>query len=419
MISHYAYIFILVALFAIFFILNAVLIILIKRRLKKNIEDSIKTIFPIISPLLDSAFLWINPDGFVSFANNHALKILKIDSKDIEKIRMSSIFASNEDVNKIYSLESGKLLKLQTNLISGDKEIIPVQLSATSIKILNNHTGYILTADDIHFREITNMRLELEKCRKLAEDHGKIHHEYVKKIEKLNTIIQNIFNVPRNDLTDIIREIGKELHNLFGSFMTTCWVLESDNENLKLISQYGLSDKGMEKLGKDFPTSDKIMQALERKEILISDISSIPNSLRILLMQEGVSNIVEVPFSRKNTPYGLLEFYLKDKTNAEIDKQLLGHISVLLTAICNIFYIKISNDDEVKRLHEEKMSLEKRLLAKIENCGNELEELRQLQKLTIGRELKILELKKEINRLENAMPTLSTRQIGDKQTMQK
>src|SRR3989338_9529919 len=112
MISAYIYISILAALLIIFFILSAVLIILIRRRPGKNIEASIKTIIPIVSPLLDNAFFWVNLDGFISFANDHALKILKIDSKEIEKTNLASIFASNEDVNKILLMESERPLKL-------------------------------------------------------------------------------------------------------------------------------------------------------------------------------------------------------------------------------------------------------------------------------------------------------------------
>ncbi|KKP98964.1 MAG: hypothetical protein US71_C0001G0132 [Parcubacteria group bacterium GW2011_GWD2_38_12] len=404
MISAYIYISILAALLIIFFILSAVLIILIRRRPGKNIEASIKTIIPIVSPLLDNAFFWVNLDGFISFANDHALKILKIDSKEIEKTNLASIFASNEDVNKILLMESDRPLKLQTNLISRDKEIIPTQLNAVLIKALNNPIGYILIADDIHLREIMNARLEMEKCKKSADDHSRIHHEYSEKINKLNTIIQKIFSAPQNDLINIIKEFSGELHNLFESYMTTCWILEDGNEKLKLIAQYGLSEKGIEKFEKDFPTSNKIIQSLDRKEVTLNDISLMQNSLRVLLTQEGVSNIAEVPFFRKDAPCGVLEFYLKNKSDSEVTKQLLNHISVLLTTICSIFYIKISNDNEVKRLHEEKTATEKRLMEKVESCSLELEELRQLQKLTIGRELKILELKKKISELEDAMP---------------
>ncbi|KKR65805.1 MAG: hypothetical protein UU07_C0024G0015, partial [Parcubacteria group bacterium GW2011_GWF1_40_5] len=131
------------------------------------------------------AFFWVNLDGFISFANDHALKILKIDSKEIEKTNLASIFASNEDVNKILLMESDRPLKLQTNLISRDKEIIPTQLNAVLIKALNNPIGYILIADDIHLREIMNARLEMEKCKKSADDHSRIHHEYSEKINKL------------------------------------------------------------------------------------------------------------------------------------------------------------------------------------------------------------------------------------------
>lgn len=399
-----AYIFILIFSVLALIVLVTVLVLLLCRKTERNIMETFKKIFPLISPLLDYFLIWTDSSGEISFANDYALKFLETDSKKLQGANIKSIFASQQDAQKLISIEQGKSLKIQTNFISKDKEVIPVQLDAISLRLFGRHIGYIIIAGNMRVKEIDELNEQVAKYTKIIINQQKSQEEYINKIQKLDIAIRNIFKKSGVDNKNgIFKNIAGELHDFFDSYITTCWITEDGDNKLKLLVQLGLSESGINKFEKDIPTSDKILKSLEQKQVIIEDISSIQGSLHALLTEEGIRIITEVPFFSGEKVDGIIEFYIKNNDDLEINKQLFNHISTLLTAINNVIAIKLDFSEELQKINENKKEIELRYFKKVESCERELKQLQEVQQLTIGRELNMYKLKGENEELRTQL----------------
>ena len=151
------------------------------------------------------------------------------------------------------------------------------------------------------------------------------------------------------------------------------------------------------------PTGTRILRAIERKQASIEDVLTLQGSAKNLLIEEGVFAIAEIPFFKSSTPCGIIEIYLKNKEEFEAYEQSISYISTLITTLCSALHVKITTTPEIESVLKEKDRLEQELLGKIMTCERDLGELKQLQNLTMGRELRMMELKRKIADLEDEL----------------
>lgn len=424
MILENAYIFILIFLVLAIVLLIAVFVSL-QKRAEKNIIETFKKIFFLISPALDCFIIWIDSSGKIFFANDYALKFLETADRRLQGANIESIFASQQDARKLISLESEKTPQIQTNFISKNNELIPVQLNVIPLKLFGRNIGHIISTDNIRIKEIGELNKQIEKYANIIINQQKSQEEYIYKIQKLDAAIKNIFKKSGVTSADdsfaisatknnLFTGITDEFHNFFNSYLTTCWIIEGNEDRLKLLSQFGLSESGINKFEKDAPTSDKLLKSLEQKRVITEDISSVQNSLHALLREEGVQIIVEVPFFSGEKVGGVIEFYLKSNDDLEINKQLFNHISTLLTAINNIITIKLDFSEELRDINNDKKEIESRYFKKIESCERDLKELQEIQELTTGRELIMYKLKGEIEELKTQLSKYESNELKNK-----
>lgn len=223
------------------------------------------------------------------------------------------------------------------------------------------------------------------------------------KIRKINIAIKNIsLEIGSISLNDALKNLTKELNNVFNPYLITCWI--SENENLKLLAQFGLSDAGIKKFESNFPTGKKILSALEKKQVIIDDISNLESPvIKKFLAEEGIFAIAEIPFFKGDALHGILEIYVADKENWEVDKQLFFSASNLITMLITIFDAKLSTDEKIKKLKQNEQEITSKLSEKISLYEKEIAELKKFQEVTIGRELVMLELKERIRQLEKQL----------------
>ena len=403
------YILVLATLAISLFTLSAVFTFLLRRKFIKNIKEEIANIFPIISPMFDNSIIWADLSGSISFINDYASKLLKINLEDFKDLKLKSIFESEIDAERIRLLEQGKPIKIQTNFISKDNEVIPVELSAVLVAISNVSIGYILIADNLHVEEIKRLRVESDKCKKFIEEQKNGEEKHTKKINDLYGVINALLDDPKEtgvEQKEILKKITKDLGILFDTYLTICWLTkngQNDGEELELIEQYGLSDEGIKKMAENLPTGDKMMESMVKKQILITNVSSMDDSLRVFLEEEGVLAIADVPFFKNGEIFGILEFYLKNNEDGNVSREILSYASTLISAIFSIFDIKISNAEDVERLRREKDKEIDNLMSKIKYYDKEMEEMKRFQELTVGRELKMIELKREMEEFKNSV----------------
>lgn len=420
MISEKAYLIILIFSVLALVVLVTVLILLLQKKIERNITETFKKILPLVSPTLDRFLIGVSTSGEIFFANDYALKFLKTDSGKLQGTDIESIFVSQQDAQKLISTEPGKSIKIQTNFISKDKEAISVQLDAFSLKLFGQHIGYIIIASDIRVKEIDELNEQIKKYTKIIINQQKSQEEYINKIKKLDITIKNVFKksgVDRPQVSPLIsatkngifKNIAGELHDFFDSYLTTCWITEGEEDKLKLLAQFGLSESGINRFEKDIPTGDKILKSLEQKRVITEDISSVQNSLRALLAEEGVHMIAEVPFFSGEKTDGIIEFYLKSNNDLEINKQLFNYISIMLTAINNVIAIKMDFSEELQKINDNKKEIELRYFKKVESCERDLKQMNELQQLTIGRELNMFKLKGEIEELRTQLSSCESK----------
>lgn len=223
------------------------------------------------------------------------------------------------------------------------------------------------------------------------------------KIGKINIAIKNIsLEIGNISLNDALKNITKELSGIFTSYLTTCWV--SENENLKLLAQFGLSEAGIKKFESTLPTGKKILSALEKKQVTIDNVSDLESPvIKKFLTEEGIFAIVEIPFFKRDVPYGILEIYATNKEDWEIDKWLFFSASNLITLFTTIFDAKLSTDEEIKKLKLSEQKTISELTEKLALYEKETADLKRFQEVTIGRESVMIELKGRIRQLEKQL----------------
>lgn len=410
MISTNAYLFILTVLVFAFLILTATLILLLRKKASKDIAEAFKLLLPTISSVFDNPFFWLDRDGeTIRFVNENAQKLIgqtqgELQGKNIKTISDKDLNIKNDEL-----LKEGKAAVTQINFINKAKTPTLSEITILAIKTsVGDILGYAIIAEDIHEKEKMALIDNIEKYQKETDTQKKMMQKYAQKMIDLNTNIKNTFKSPENDLEGILKIISKDLHSFFNSYLTTLWISSGEEDNLKLAIQYGLSKEGLIKFQENIPSGNKILKSLEQKNIIIEDISSMPNTIKSFLMEDGVSAIMEIPFWENDKICGVVEIYLKDKEDAELYKNLSVHISTLLSALCAIFNIKIKSDPTLEAALKDKSDIEKKLYEKIKNLENELRELQELQELTVGRELRMMELKRQNDDLQTKLEECQT-----------
>lgn len=405
MITPDAYFFILIALVIAFIVLTSTLIILIKRKNNQDFAETFKTLVPSISSVFDNPFFWIDPDNAtILYANERALEMLSFTEQEVRNKSLNLILSKSIDIKNDKAILQGKILTLDIDFVSKNKKLIPLEINIIPLKAPNQVIiGYLLIAEDMQEKEKSAIEEISQKYQQLLERRNLAKQIYAVKIEKLNSIIQDTFKDGQIKEEKALIGISEGLHNLFESYLTTLWISTNEDEKFKLVAQYGLSDEGIKRLEDSMPTGTRILKAIERKQASIEDVSTLQGAAKNLLVEEGVFAIAEIPFFKGSSPCGIIEIYLKNKEEFEAYEQSISYISTLITTLCSALHVKIITTPEIESVLKEKDKLEQELLEKIRTCERDLGELKQLQNLTMGRELRMMELKRKIGDLEDAL----------------
>lgn len=405
MITPDAYFFILIALVIAFIVLTSTLIIMIKRKNNQDFAETFKTLVPSISSVFDNPFFWIDPDNAtILYANERALEMLSFTEQEMRNKSLNLILSKSIDIKNDKAILQGKTLILDIDFVSKNKKMIPLEINIIPLKAPNQVIiGYLLIAEDMQEKEKSAIEEVSQKYQQLLERRKLAKQIYAVKIEKLNSIIQDTFKDGQIKEEKALIGISEGLHNLFESYLTTLWISTNGDEKFKLVAQYGLSDEGIKRLEDSMPTGTRILKAIELKQASIEDVLTLQGAAKNLLVEEGVFAIAEIPFFKGNSPCGIIEIYLKNKEEFEAYEQSISYISTLITTLCSALHVKIITTPEIESVLKEKDKLEQELLEKIRTCERDLGELKQLQNLTMGRELRMMELKRKIGDLEDAL----------------
>lgn len=405
MISTNAYLFILIALVFSFLILTATLIMLLRRKTSKDIAEAFRILLPTISSVFDNPFFWLDVDGeTIRFANENAQKLLGLSQSALQNKNIKLLIDKDLNIKNNETIKQDKTLISQINFIDKNKKQTLSEITVLAIKTsAGDILGYAIIAEDIHEKEKLALIGNIEKYQQEMISQKKAFEKYSLKMQNLNASIKNTFKSPENNLESILKTISKDLHSFFESYFTALWIIEGDEEKLKLATQYGLSDEGIKRFQENIPSGEKILKSLEQKEIVIEDISSLSGTMKNFLTEEGVIAIAEIPFFENHNVCGVIEIYLKNKEDMALYKNLSMHISALLTALCAIFNIKLKSDPGFEAAMKIREEIEQKLYARIRSLEHDLEELKSLQQLTIGRELKMMELKRKNDDLQSKL----------------
>lgn len=405
MITPDAYFFILIALVIAFIVLTSTLIILIKRKNNQDFAETFKTLVPSISSVFDNPFFWIDPDNAtILYANERALEMLSFTEQEMRNKSLNLILSKSIDIKNDKAILQGKTMTLDIDFVSKNKKLITLEINIIPLKAPNQVIiGYLLIAEDMQEKEKSAIEEISQKYQQLLERRKLAKQIYAVKIDKLNSIIQDAFKDGQIKEEGALIGISEGLHNLFESYLTTLWISTNEDGKFKLIAQYGLSDEGIQRLEDSMPTGTRILKAIERKQASIEDVSTLQGAAKNLLIEEGVFAIAEIPFFKGNSPCGIIEIYLKNKEEFEAYEQSISYISTLITTLCSALHVKIVATPEIESVLKERDESEKKLLEKIRICEHDLGELKQLQNLTMGRELRMMELKRKIGDLEDAL----------------
>ncbi|MFA5856700.1 MAG: hypothetical protein WC867_05045 [Candidatus Pacearchaeota archaeon] len=212
---------------------------------------------------------------------------------------------------------------------------------------------------------------------------------YIEKIKFLLKACDEIFSLQQE--SNIYEYVANNLHEFIGDSIIIVNSADEEFENIKIEALVGLGDKfshitnllGMNPLGKKYKmdeTSKKdiLKFKLNRIEGGIHSLSfkTVPKNICTLIEKAiGLKEIYGIGLVKNNIIFGSVIILIKED-NLEMDLELLE-------SFIKIFAIAIKSKIDEDNLNESKKDLEK------------------INKFSVGREIEMIKLKKEIVELKN------------------
>jgi putative methionine-R-sulfoxide reductase with GAF domain len=227
-----------------------------------------------------------------------------------------------------------------------------------------------------------------ELFRKVTDLYHKLtvqHRELEKRNEELSTLCEVDRVASRTlNLDEIMNSALDKLLEMTSVDSGDVYLLDEKSGELILKGQKGISPDIVSTIGRLKIGEGVAGAAVLRKSlIIINDIDIAPPSMTIYAKKTGAKSLVSVPIKVRDKVLGILD--LVSRTPRTFGKEEVE----LLESIANQMGVAIENANLYENLKQTNFELEKRL-----------KELEEFSELAVGRELRMIELKKEIEDLK-------------------
>jgi putative methionine-R-sulfoxide reductase with GAF domain len=233
-----------------------------------------------------------------------------------------------------------------------------------------------------------------ELCHKITELYRKLtvqHRDLEKRNEELSTLYEVDRVASRTlNLDEIMNSALNKLLEIASVDSGDVYLLDEKSGDLILKGQKGISPEVVSTMGR-LKIGEGVagVAALRRSQIIINDIDIAPPSMTIYAKKTGAKSLVSVPIKARDKVLGVLD--LVSHTPRTFGKEEVE----LLESITNQMGVAIENANLYENLKQTNFELEKRL-----------KEFEEFSELAIGRELRMIELKKEIIELKKEIEDL-------------
>lgn len=213
-----------------------------------------------------------------------------------------------------------------------------------------------------------------------------VHHEELKKrTDELSTLCEVDRVASRTlDLNDVTNSALRKLLEVTGVDSGDVYLFDEKSGELTLKGQIGISPEVVPLIGKLKIGEGVAGAAVQQQDlIIINDIETAPESMTVYARKTGARSVVGVPIKVRDRVLGVLDLVSRTPrtfTNDEI---------ALLKSITNQIGVAIENASLYEDLKRANLELKKRL-----------KELEEFSEIAIGRELRMIDLKKEIEELK-------------------
>jgi len=327
--------------------------------------------------------------------NNYAEKLLGYSEKDLLMKHVSILYPPDEwaKIRSENVRQKGMQHHLETKIICKNNKEIDVDIS---LSVLKNYEGNIIGSIGI-IRDITE--------RKKVENDLNIslkNQEIITEISRLFNGLED-FNTKMNKSFKIL---GKSIN------VSRVYVFEDYDDGKMTLNTFEWCNESIESqidnlqdLPYDmFPSFKEILA--KKGLIKSSDIKDLPKDIYDVLAPKKIKSILILPLKTDEKTYGFIGFddCIKHKKWSKNEIELLTAVTQVLT----VSYQRKKAEDELKKqtiaLADANIQATE-LVENLEKSQTELkekiDELERFKKVTVGRELKMIELKGKIEELEN------------------
>ena len=222
---------------------------------------------------------------------------------------------------------------------------IQVRVKKRTIGILSIYTA---TPKKYEEREITFLRA-------LADQAGIAIHNtrLLNRIEKNSTLFLELASAINSslDIQEILGNMTEELCDYFGMKGAAIRLLDEENQVMKLVASYGLSDEFL-KIRQTIDTGTTV-RALKGELVVVPDTAS---DQRVVFKEEmekeGIKSMIVTPIMVREKVIGILRIY------SEHQRDFPSDVLMMVEALAHQGGLAIQNASMYLKLHEAKKNLE-------------------------------------------------------------
>lgn len=307
---------------------------------------------------------------------------------------VGKVLIGKEGVENTYDpFENETMLSAYVPVIGMGMGVIaqqPIEEAFSPIKLHINLSLILITFTGI-FAALVAREYDRNKelFHKITELYHKLtvqHRELEKRNDELSTLCEVDRIASRTlNLDEIMNSALNKLLQITSVDSGDVYLLDGKSGELILKGQKGISPEIVSTIGKLKIGEDVAGAAVLRKSlIIINDIEIAPPS--IYARKTGAKSLVSVPIKVRDKVLGVLN--LVSRTPRTFGKEEVE----LLESIANQMGVAIENANLYESIKQTNFELEKRL-----------KELEEFSELAVGRELRMIELKKEIEDLRKKL----------------
>ncbi len=326
-------------------------------------------------------------EGYIHYANPVATHFMGISESDFYRKNITEFIPAEQIEN---------LKKRQKRRLNGDKDLflyqieikgmngnkIPVEVNSSPIIAGNKITQILIVARDITER--------LENERKLQQ--------YNQRLTMLRSIDQGI--ILNHTSRDIAGHTLKKIRQLIRCDWVSILLFKENDVKAKIFAIEGEESPLFNH--KELPISRNVrVRELKKGKVLIAnDLENLKSpifSFANKLVNEGVRSSMSAPLFANEELVGMLSLLSRDKDfftdeHEEITREVSMHLAVTIKEV-----------NMAQQQEESYKELEKRVEERTAELKSKNEQLERMNKLFVGREFRIKELKEQVKALERQL----------------